>query len=171
MRQKLLLFLLSGLLLPFKAVAENTTDFVALLMNDLAEEQEASPKEEYGCITVSPAMMEKVLNMIQEKDAKENDEQIKRILPHVKSMRIFTATKHIGKYYTEATTLLDKKAKSYKPFKADEKKSKKPCVWIRRNGNKVIEMVVMEKKEDEALHIINITGDMNKAFVDELLKM
>ncbi len=147
------------------------TDFVALLMSRLEEKQETAQKEEYGCVTVSPAMVEKVLKMMQEKNEDENDEQIQKILPNIKSMRIFSTTKHANKYYAEATKLLSRKAKSYKPFKADEKKDKKPCVWIRKNGNNVIEMVVLDKKDEEKFHIINITGNMNKAFVDELLKM
>ena len=147
------------------------TDFVALLLSNLNEEQGTGQNEDYSCITVSPTMMDKVLKMIQEKDSDENDEQIQKILPNIKSMRIFSATKHPGKYYAEATELLSKKAKNYKPFKVDEKKKEKPCVWIRKNGNKVVEMIVLNKKDEEGLHIINITGNMNKSFVDELLKM
>lgn len=171
MTRRVLFCLILSLVLPLRISAESITDFVALLLNNLEEEQETVQNEDFNCITVSPTMMDKVLKMIQKKSTDDNGEQIQKILPNIKSMRIFSATKHPGKYYAEATELLSKKAKNYKPFKVDEKKKEKPCVWIRKNGNKVVEMVVLDKKNEEGLHIINITGNMNKAFVDELLKM
>jgi hypothetical protein len=167
---KQMLCLLVGMLLSLSASAEKAQDFVALLMSDLEEQYGVDDNDEYGCVTVSPSMMEKMLKMLQSKDVK-NDEQIQRILPHVKSMRIFSATKHIDRYNTAATKLLNKNAKSYKPFKASAEKSVDPCVWVRKSGAKVIEMIVLNRKENENFQVINITGDMNKAFVDELLKM
>jgi len=161
---------LVGMLLSLTLSAEKTQDFVAQLMSDLEEQYGVDNNDEYGCVTVSPSMMEKMLKMLQSKDAK-NDEQIQRILPHVKSMRIFSATKHIDRYNTAATKLLNKNAKSYRPFKASAEKNMDPCVWVRRSGNKVIEMIVLNRKENENFQVINITGDMSKSFVNELLKM
>lgn len=170
MGRKLTLWLLLTVLLPLSLSAEKAQDFVSRLLGNLEGQYSAADNEDYACITVSPSMMDKMLKMLQSSERKD-DEQIQRILPHIKSMRIFSATKHEERYNQAARKLLKDYPKSYKPFRVDTSKTATPCVWIRKSGSKVVEMIVVNAKDDNGLQIINITGDMNKEFVNELLKM
>lgn len=160
-----------SLLLSLSVNAQQAKDFVELLMNDLKEQYQEAENEEYGCVTVSPFMMEKMLEIMQTNNSQDND-LIERLISHVKSMRIFSATKNIDRYHAEAQQLLEKNEKQYKAFQADaQKKDTQPCVWIRKSGQKVVEMIVLNLTEGQNFIIINLTGNMDKAFIDELLKM
>jgi len=158
------------LLMSFQANAQKNTDFVTLLLNQINEPMENEANENFSCVTVSPVMMEKMLEMTQT-DNSQNNEQIQCALQHVKSMRIFSATKNMESYQNKTEQLLHKHSKRYKPLQADANNTRKPCVWVRKSGKKVIEMVVINIKEKEAFNVINITGNMDKTFVNELLKM
>ena len=152
------------------AGANKAKDFVEQLVASLNAEEQPGQGCEYDCVTVSPSMMEKVIKMMQARDGKD-DEQIQNALKHVKSMRIFSATKRAEYYYSETTKLLRKNAKKYQPFQTNGGTGKEPCVWLRKDGNKVIEMVVLNHNQDVAFQAITLTGDMSRQFVDELLKM
>ena len=67
MTRRVLFCLILSLVLPLRISAESITDFVALLLSNLEEEQETVQNEDFNCITVSPTMMDKVLKMIQKK--------------------------------------------------------------------------------------------------------
>lgn len=149
--------------------AQTEEDFVGLLMSNLSESAGAE-SDEYQCTSVSPSMMEKMLQVMQTR-SNENIETIKRLLPHIKSMRIFTACKHIDQYQDQTLKLLAEKSKSYKSFSRDAKSVQSPSVWLRRCGKKVVEMIVLSRKGNQNFNVINLTGDMDKAFVNDLLKM
>lgn len=168
--RKLILSLLLCLTTLNVAAANKAKDFVAQLVALLNTEEQADTENEYDCVTVSPTMMDKVVKMMQERDNK-NEGQIQNALKHVKSMRIFSATKRAEHYYAETLKLLRKNAKRYQPFQTNAKTGRDPNVWLRKDGNKVIEMVVLNHNQEANFQIINITGDMNRQFVDELLKM
>ena len=44
------------------------------------------------------------------------------------------------------------------------------CIWLRKNKDTVIEIIQINKKEDD-LKVVNFTGEMTNDFVNELLKM
>ena len=89
-------------------------------------------------------------------------------MPHVKSLRIFQAQQNIDFYHSNATLLLNKNKKIYKPYNTAGKDSS--CIWLRKNKDKVIEIVKLNKT-DEDIKVVNFTGDMTDDFVAELLKM
>lgn len=166
--KKLFVCLLLGLVVTVVQAAK-TEDFVAQLIAGLPQtEQKETP--DFECVTVSPQMMEKVVEMMQNNEIKD-DEQLQNALKHVKSMRIFSAKRRGTYYYDETLKLLGKNAKNYKPFSADKKTEKKPCVWLRKDGRRVIEMVVLNHSDDENFQVINLTGDMSREFVDELFRI
>lgn len=149
--------------------AARVEDFVAQLVTSLTQ-TEQTDMTDFNCVTVSPQMMEKVITMMQNNEIKD-DEQLQSALKHVKSMRIFSANRRGAHYYAETLKLLGKNLKNYKPFVADKNTDKKPCVWLRKNGRKVIEMVVINHSGEDNFQVINLTGDMNREFVDELFRI
>jgi hypothetical protein len=152
------------------AGANKANDFVAQLVASLNAEEQTAQEGEYDCVTVSPTMMDKVVKVMQQRESKDGT-QVQNALKHVRSMRIFSATKRTEHYYAETLKMLRKNAKRYKPFQTNAKSGKDPNVWLRKDGNKVIEMVVLNRNQDDCFQIINITGDMSRQFVNELLKM
>lgn len=152
--------------------AQSKQDFVELLINTIKEDYAETniPDNEYKCITVSPNMIGKVLQMIQNSEKKDK-EQINKLLPYVKSLRIFSATNHINHYYEETQKLLDKYKTTYKPYRANSNEKMTPCIWLRKNRTKVIEIIMLSRQEDNFFQVVNLTGDMTKDFVTNLLKM
>ncbi len=157
--------------------ADVNEDFVGLLLSDIKAEQNTNntSEEDYSCITIGPSMMEKVLDMMsndtEEDPAADTDtdkEHIKKILPHIKSLRIFNAQHNMDVYYNNALTLLNKNKNKYKVYNANGNET--PCIWLRKNKDKVIEIIQINKQEDD-LKVLNFTGDMTNDFVKELLKM
>ena len=152
---KYILSLLSFILSVSFSKADVSKDFVGLLLSDIKSTQSVqnSSEEDYQCITIGPTMMEKVIDMMAEKNKNEegsnadkNRQIIKKILPHIKSLRVFSAQQNSDAYYENVTTLLNK------------------------NKNTVIEIIQINKKEDD-LKVVNFTGEMTNDFVSELLKM
>ena len=85
-----------------QSVADN--DFVARMMKQITSRPSSYPSTDYKQITVSPTMMQSVIEMLTS-DAPiagdfniENKETISKLLRNVKSLRIFIATENIKNY-------------------------------------------------------------------------
>lgn len=156
------------LIITSNSLLKAEVDFVGLLVSDI-KAGENSEKEGYKCITVSPSMMEKMLDMMPSNDAQESA-QIRKVLPHIKSLRIFNSQEEEAEEYgKEAITLLDKNKDKYKPYNASKKETKSK-IWLRKNKDKVVEIVMLIQNEND-FKIVNFTGSMTTEFVTELLKM
>lgn len=145
-------------------------DFIGLLLNKIEEEGEEHhiTPETYNCITVGPAMMEKVLDITDDND-NEHTEQFKKVLPHIKSLRIFYTQQNIPYYTNTIQDILSQNNTKYKSYRACQKQ-KKSNVWLRKNKDTVVEIIILNKKEGD-LKVVNLTGDMTTDFVTELMKM
>ncbi|MBP3774463.1 MAG: DUF4252 domain-containing protein [Bacteroidaceae bacterium] len=174
MRHLLLLFL-AFFLSSAGLWADDRQDFVAQLVVQLQDSTEEVQDKDYQCITVSPGMMEKMLEMMQSSNEEYfKNEKIQKSLPNIKSLRIFIATQHPEKYKQEVERLLDKKKRVYQPYKNDLNDKNEPCVWLRRNKNKIIEIIAMQHQdnnEENSLKVVDFTGNLTHEFVSELLKM
>lgn len=169
---RLFICLFLSVVTAFTCKTESQEDFVGLLLSDIKAEENAEgvSNDDYSCITIGPAMVEKVLEMMSNnKESDKNQEQIKKVLSHIKSLRIFNAQQNIELYYNDIISLLNKKQKTYKKYTTSTEKDAS-CIWLRKNKDKVIEIVKLNKTEDD-LKIVNFTGDMTDDFVAELLKM
>lgn len=167
MKHVLLLFVWI-LLLPQTMQAKNDKDFVAIFIDRITEITDSLEIDstDYECVTISPSMIERMLQMVEEKS--EEQTALEHILPHVKSLRIFSSMDKSELLFNQAQYLLDQYSQRYKCVRIHL--TRVPQIWIRKNRNKVIEMIVC-KREADALRIVNLTGDINQEFIDELLKM
>lgn len=167
--KKFFLCTLFALFAAFQASAKANQDFVGLLVSTFeSQETNKETQKDYECITVSPDMMGKVLQMTEDN---KDGSQINRVLRHVKSLRIFSVNRNSKQYYSEVQELLKKHKGTYSPYKAKAKDNSAPCIWLRKTGNQVIEIVMLNRTEDEGFQVVNLTGNMTKDFVTDLLKM
>ena len=170
---RLLLCIFLAIATSLTCKAENNEDFVGLLLSDIKTEEytDSTGNNDFSYITIGPAMVGKVLDMMSNnKDAdKDKDaEQIKKILSHIKSLRIFSAQHNIDFYYNGVISLLNKNKKTYKKYNSADKDVS--CIWLRKNKDTVIEIVKLNKTDND-FKVVNFTGDMTDDFVNELLKM
>src|SRR5574344_2099614 len=118
MMKKWMLCLLVASVTALSANAKAKQDFVGLLVEMFETQENANDaQKDFECITVSPDMMGKVLQMTE--DNKDN-EQINKVLRHVKSLRIFSVSHNSNQYYEKVQKLLKKNKNTYKPYKAND---------------------------------------------------
>lgn len=162
------------LTLSMSAAAEVRQDFVGLLVNTLQESggsTAAGEDKDYECVTVSPNMMGKVFEQAENSGSKQN-EQLRKVLPNIKSLRIFTASRHANRYSEAAEKLLSQYSTTYKPYRGPAQDKRKPCIWLRKNKARVIEIIMLTmSKGEETFQVLNFTGNMTKEFVTDLLKI
>ena len=96
MTRRLLILSLCIVLTLAAQAKKETQDFVTQFMTELQNDSHVS-EDDYRCVTVSPQMMERVLQMMQANTLKDED-QIRDALTHIRSLRVFTATDNIEIY-------------------------------------------------------------------------
>ena len=113
------------------------------------------------CTTVSPLMMEKLLK----RPSVEEDSSTKRVLAQLKSIRMVTNANpaETTLLYENALKLARQNPKRYR-LQAEEEEKK---IYVRRRGRLIVEMVLL-MKHDARLNLINLTGNMNEDFLQQL---
>jgi hypothetical protein len=154
------LLLLVAILLTAVSQAQNEQDFAARYMQLYAE------GTSLVCTTVSPTMMEKLLQLPAEEEA---DEEAKSVLAQLKSIRVVTdtAANETSLLFEKAELLVQENSDRYKPLFEQEDKN----VYVRRRGDYIVELVYFAKEEEGALQIVNLTGYMDENFIARLLKI
>ena len=139
------------------ASAQNEDDFAASFMKRFGESSSLT------CSTVSPAMMEKLL---QSEDI-DLDEQKTLLLKNIRSIRIVQEkTRHKdATLYNAAAGMLDDNAKRYRL--RDEYDGKK--LYIRQRGKTILEIILLAHDEGQ-LQIVDITGLMDNKIIQLLTK-
>ena len=155
--------------------AEEKQDFVGQFVAQLQETGTDEQEKDYHCITVSPEMIQKMLQMAEQaEEGNPRNEQIQKILPNIRSLRIFIAMRNAEDYKKQIEQLLNKKKSLYLPYQSETKEKKEPCIWLRRDKEKVIEIIALQQQEyeeDSRFKVVDLTGNLNGDFVKELLKM
>jgi len=122
------------------------------------------PDANLTCVTISPKMIEKVMDLDVNDDGKMMD-----MISKLKSMQMLTSQSNGQKYYKEALGVLDKNQDRFKPFVSFEDKSENFQIMVRKKRSAIIELVML-MCENENFTIINFTGNMSKDFIDMLAK-
>ena len=113
-------------------------DFASKFMEQCAKED-----GEIQCQTVSPIMMEKLMDTMTAPDGDRDEEVPEYLLSKLKSARIITATKQSEKLFREAEQLI-----------------------VRKHDEVIRELIVLNLNPDEkTLTIVNLTGDMDDRFM------
>lgn len=113
------------------------------------------------CTTVSPLMMQKLLELPDV----ENDGEVKEIFSRIRSIRAVTNTceAESAALYEKACTLAADNPKRYRKY-AEQGRSK---IYIRRRGNHIVEVVLFLQAEQFTL--IDLTGVMDEKFLEMVL--
>lgn len=122
------------------------------------------PDTNLTCVTISPKMMEKVM------DLEVNDEEdMMEMISKLKSMRMVTTEVNGQKYYKEALKVFEKNSKRFEPYLSFEDKSENFQIMIRKRKNAIIELVMLMREAD-SFTVINFTGNMSQDFIARLAK-
>ena len=137
--------------------AQNEDDFAATFMKRFGEGGFLT------CSTVSPAMMEKLL----QSEEIELDEHKTLLLKNIRSVRIVQekAGRKDATLYNAAAGMLDDNPKRY--LLRDEYDGKK--LYIRQRGKTILEIILLARDEG-ALQIVDITGLMDNKILQLLTK-
>lgn len=170
--------LLLLLMVATSAQAGKDNDFVARMMKQISGQPSLYQPSEYKQITVSPTMMQSVVEMltsIEQNDRGQesaNREIIGKLLKSVKSLRIFVASENIDSYRQLVYKTAQDNKRIYKIFKSENATpdAAKTHIWTRRSGNKVVEIITMLDPDAQSpeMRILNLTGVFTNDFVDLL---
>lgn len=140
-----LLTAIFALLVCFSAAAQKEQDFASTYISQYGK------GTSLNCVTVSPAMIGKVL----QNATADNDTDTQQALKKVKSMRVVTAKKaaEATALYEKALELIKANSARYKLYKDYDNKS----LYVRRRGKTYVELILLACG-DKGLQIVNITG-------------
>ena len=113
------------------------------------------------CTTVSPLMMDKLLKL----PSVEEYSTTQKVLAQIKSIRMITNANpaETALLYDNALKLARQNPKRYR-LQAEEEEKK---IYVRHRGRLIVEIVLL-MKNDTRLNLINLTGNMNEDFLQQL---
>ena len=157
MIRALCLLVITSLFLPMKG-----QDFVSKFMD------QCSDKDSIQCQTISPKMMEKLVEVQLQQKEENNDEVSGYLLSKLKSARIITANKHCEKLFHKASQLIEKNKNRFVPL-GNDSTDKKNQIFIRKHDDIIRELVMLSlASENHIFTIINFTGEMDDEFIESL---
>ena len=155
-------------------------DFIAQMMEHVSSKQAIYAASDYQSVTVSPTMINYVIDMIGNDDqgllegSSAQDQQLfKQLLKNVKSLRIFTASSNIDKYTALAKQLLGKNKHTYKEFAAKDQLGDSKRIWTRQSNNNVVEIILLDQGtgQGKPMQILNLTGNFGDNFFETLMQI
>lgn len=155
---KRILLTLIATLCSLLAFAQHEQDFAARFMQLYGSSYPVS------CTTVSPLMMER---MLQLPDVEDN-EATRQVLSQLKSIRMLQShdISDVPHLYANASKLAQRNPNRYKLYAQEQGKQ----LYVRRRGRIIVEMVLfMEQRHTFSL--INLTGNMTDNFLQQLLRL
>lgn len=138
-------------------------DFASRFMEQYQE------KEELKCQTIGPKMMERLMDMPETVEDKD-DVTKGYFLSKLKSARIVTTDKHGRKYFDQARLLIEKNRNRFMPL-TEGATGKNNLIFVRRHDGLIRELVMLNYNQtEEVLTVINFTGEMDDSFIRRLSK-
>ncbi len=120
------------------------------------------------CTTVSPQMMSRIMNV----PAAGNEPNVRQVLMQLRSLRIVKLEKpeETEPLFEKALSLLHNNPNRYLPY-GNAAQGESKSLWIRRKGKTIVEIVMLDRSDDEGMSIVNFTGNMDETFIGELLRL
>ena len=175
------IFILFALLSAIGVQGATEDDFVAQIMERVSKTPKNFPASEYENITVGPAMIKSVLDMMGDEDNMDflpGDNtngmgELKGVLEDVKSLRMFIVKDKADKYNALVKQLFNKNKRIYKEFTASDQLGDNKHVYTRQSGNNVVEIVLVEEAagENKSFQILDLTGSFSDGFFNKLMKI
>lgn len=114
-------------------------------------------------VIVSPKMME----MASENEMLQNDEDIRIILAHLKSLQMLKGDNLSDERFTKAEDMLERHSNRYSTIRTFEKETEKIQISIRKYRNKAVELVML-KRSGSRYAILSLTGDLDDEVMERL---
>lgn len=140
-------------------------DFASKFMSEFTKDQILH------CQTISPKMMDKLVD-IPENDIDENNNEMPTsfLLSKLKSARIVTAESEGKKYFHQALQLIEKNKNRFTPL-TESPSGKNNQIYVRKHNDIIIELIMLNLNDHEHLFtIVNFTGEMDDQFIKLLSK-
>ena len=141
------------------AAAQREQDFASRYMSLYGEGTELQ------CATVSPLMMERILQLPESHEGGH----VREVLSQLKSIRV-VSSKTAGEgeaLYDKAVELAKDNPRRYKPYAETDAQS----IYLRKRGGVIVELVLLTFNDEGVFNIVNLTGNMSDAFLRELLNI
>ncbi len=155
MRQRLWLVWLACIL---AVVGTQAQDFASKYMNENASDSTLT------CISVSPKMMEEIL----ESSVGKNDTTgMADIIARLKSMQIVSSQEKGKTHFRQAEELARKNSARFKELASYDEGDDRCRIFVREQKEQIVELVLL-RQHDGQFTVIDFTGDMNRDFIGQL---
>ncbi len=114
------------------------------------------------CVTISPKMMQEILNC----DVEKNKDML-GIISELKSMQMCTSLINGLNYYEQALSIIDKNTGLFEPFLSFDDTTGNCRIVVRKKRDVIIELVML-MQQHERFSLINFTGEMSGEFISKL---
>ncbi len=154
--------LVAALMAMVAASAQTTQDFASKFMEKCPDDTAVS------CVTISPKMMEQ---LTKQPDAARN-EHIAEAIQKLKSARIVTASVRADDYYAAAEELLKDNPQRFRHAQDYHSAHARGTFYTRQTSSgDTVELVMLHADTQSGrLVIVNLTGDIDREFVESLRK-
>lgn len=142
----------------FMAIAAHAQDFASRYMAEHAGDSTLT------CISVSPKMMEEILNSGIEKD---DSTGMADIISKLKSMQIVSADREGKNHFRQAEAMAQKNSARFKELASYDEGKDRGRIFVREQKAQIVELVLLRQK-GRRFTVINFTGDMNREFIAQL---
>ena len=138
------------------SVAVSAQDFASRFM---AEHQADS---NLTCVTISPKMMEEIMNSDAEKDKEVLD-----MISNLKSMQVLTSDVEGKKYFNAALKVVEKNSGRFESFLSFKDKSENCQIMVRKKKSTIVELVMLMHEKNH-FAVVNFTGNMSPEFIAQI---
>lgn len=150
-----LIFLLT--IMSQQAIGVQGQDFASRFMHEVQKDTTIR------CETISPKMLETLM-----KNEEEEKERTKSLISKLKSVRIINAPKRSVSYFQKAETLLENNKNRFQEISEDRNDETKK-IFLRKKDDVILELVLLNLDSlQNKLTIVNLTGEMDNDFIQEL---
>lgn len=119
------------------------------------------------CVTVGPKMMSTLLGA---SDPSEKMADLRKAMEGIKSMRIISGDNDDRTLRSEAVKMLHKSRKQYSPYTENGKTPYGDCLWTRKIGKRLAELVyVAPENNSKGFIVMDFTGNIDIGFISYLL--
>ncbi len=160
MKKAILLLVMTAVTLA--ATAQTAQDFASRFMEKCADDTAVH------CITVSPRMMEQLAKQPE----RDRSEHLAQAIQKLKSARIVTASTRCESYYQKAVDILKRNTRRF-GFQDSYRTSHAHGAFYTRKtkAGDTVELILLHADtRKNSLVVVNLTGDLDKQFVDCLTK-